>query len=198
MKRFKVLFGQRRFQVLVTMAVLLLAVSVIVASGANFTAQTANAGNVFTAGALTMTNDKDAGRDPHRWPAWCLADIDDGYVQLENTGDRGRRLLRSPRPKSPTSINLGGELHLTVSATDPCHPRGLRAPILRRHARRCMEPAFRSARGSPLAAHTYHFHGDLGPTRPVRTDDDRLDRAQDLPTLQLHLGRRQPLTLILS
>ena len=48
MKRFKILFGQRRFQVLATMAVVLLAVSVVIASGANFTATSANPGNVFT------------------------------------------------------------------------------------------------------------------------------------------------------
>ena len=56
MKRFKVLFGQRRFQVLATMAVLLLAASVVVASGASFTSQSANAANVFSSGTLAMTN----------------------------------------------------------------------------------------------------------------------------------------------
>jgi hypothetical protein len=56
MKRFKVLFGQRRFQLLATMAVLLLAASVVVASGASFTSESANAANVFSSGTLAMTN----------------------------------------------------------------------------------------------------------------------------------------------
>jgi spore coat-associated protein N len=56
MKRFKVLLGQRRFQVLGTMAVLLLAASVVYASGASFTASAANPSNVFTAGSLHITD----------------------------------------------------------------------------------------------------------------------------------------------
>jgi spore coat-associated protein N len=51
-KRFKVLFGQRRFQVLVTIAAVLLAASVAIGSGANFTSTSANPANVFTAGNL--------------------------------------------------------------------------------------------------------------------------------------------------
>ena len=54
MKRVKVLLGRRRMLVLATMAVLLLAVGVIVASSASFTATSANPGNVFTAGILSM------------------------------------------------------------------------------------------------------------------------------------------------
>ena len=56
MKRMKIVFGQRRFQVLLTLAVLLLVVGGVVASGANFTATSANPGNVFTAGSLTIGN----------------------------------------------------------------------------------------------------------------------------------------------
>ncbi len=55
MKRVKVLLGQRRMLVLATMAVLLLAVGVIVASSASFTASSANAGNLFTAGNLAVS-----------------------------------------------------------------------------------------------------------------------------------------------
>ncbi len=65
MKRIKVLLGQRRFQVLVTMALLLLAVSVVIGSGANFTATSANPGNVFTAGALSIGNFKSDGSTPN-------------------------------------------------------------------------------------------------------------------------------------
>jgi hypothetical protein len=56
MKRMRILLGKRRFQVLVTMAGVLVALSVVVSSGASFTATAANAGNVFSAGTLTMSN----------------------------------------------------------------------------------------------------------------------------------------------
>lgn len=59
MKRFKFLFGQRRFQALMTIAAILLAASVVAASGANFTSTSANPSNVFTAGNLHHFNDKD-------------------------------------------------------------------------------------------------------------------------------------------
>jgi hypothetical protein len=59
MKRFKFLFGQRRFQALMTIAAILLAASVVAASGANFTSTSANPSNVFTAGNLHHSNSKD-------------------------------------------------------------------------------------------------------------------------------------------
>lgn len=58
MKRMKFLFGQRRMQVLLTLAVLLLAVSVVIGSGANFTSSSVNPSNTFSAGNLAMTNNK--------------------------------------------------------------------------------------------------------------------------------------------
>jgi len=60
MKRMKVLFGNRRMMVLLTLAILVLAATALVASSASFTATSANPGNVFTAGALTISN-KDTG-----------------------------------------------------------------------------------------------------------------------------------------
>jgi len=61
MKRFKVLFGNRRMMVLLTLAVLVLAATALIASSASFTATSANPDNVFTAGTLSITNDKDTG-----------------------------------------------------------------------------------------------------------------------------------------
>lgn len=56
MKRMRVLFGQRRMQLLVTAAVLLLAAGVVVGSGANFsTTRAAAADNVFAAGFVDLT-----------------------------------------------------------------------------------------------------------------------------------------------
>lgn len=86
MKRIKVLLGQRRFQVLVTMALLLLAVSVVIGSGANFTATSANAGNVFTAGTLSMSNDKAPGAILTA-SLMRPGDSATGTVTLSNTGD---------------------------------------------------------------------------------------------------------------
>jgi hypothetical protein len=56
MKRMKVLFGQRRVMVLVTLTILVLAAAALAASSASFTATSANPGNVFTSGALTIGN----------------------------------------------------------------------------------------------------------------------------------------------
>ena len=55
MKRMRVLFGQRRMQLLATAAVLLLAVGVVVGSGANFSTSAASAGNTFTAGYVGLS-----------------------------------------------------------------------------------------------------------------------------------------------
>ena len=53
MSRFKVLRANPR-RTLAAMATLLIAVGVTAASGANFNAQSANPGNTFTAGTMTM------------------------------------------------------------------------------------------------------------------------------------------------
>jgi hypothetical protein len=56
MSRVRMLLGKRRFQVLATLAGVLVALSVVVGSGASFTAQSANPTNVFSAGTLAMSN----------------------------------------------------------------------------------------------------------------------------------------------
>ena len=86
MKRFKVLFGQRRFQLLATMAVLLLAASVVVASGASFTAQSANPGNLYTSGSLTMSNSNDNAAIV-TFDKMVPGDTQSGKVTIANTGD---------------------------------------------------------------------------------------------------------------
>jgi hypothetical protein len=65
MKRMKVLFGQRRMMVLVTLAVLVLTAAVVIGSGASFTASSANPDNLFTAGSLSITNSKDVDNVHH-------------------------------------------------------------------------------------------------------------------------------------
>jgi hypothetical protein len=58
MSRFKVLAANPR-RSLAALATVLVAVGVTGASGANFSAQTANPSNVFSAGTMTMSNTKD-------------------------------------------------------------------------------------------------------------------------------------------
>ena len=60
MSRIKVLRANPR-RLLAALATILVAVGVTVASGATFTAQTANAANTFTAGSLSMYNSKAPG-----------------------------------------------------------------------------------------------------------------------------------------
>jgi spore coat-associated protein N len=54
-KRMKVL-GKRRTMIIVTMAVLLLAAAVVIGSGANFTSQSTNPGNTFSAAGFHIYN----------------------------------------------------------------------------------------------------------------------------------------------
>jgi spore coat-associated protein N len=86
MKRMKVLFGQRRLQVLVAMAALLLAVSVVIGSGASFTSTSANPSNVFTAGNLSHSNSK-AGAAILTAPKMKPGDVVTGSVTITNDGD---------------------------------------------------------------------------------------------------------------
>jgi hypothetical protein len=124
MKRFKVLFGQRRFQVLATMAILLLAVSVVMASGANFTSTSANPGNVFTAGNLKHTNSRDGVSLV--WANNSLmkpGDISTGSVGITNDGDVAGVFTLSTSNLADT-INIPGgralseDLYLTVVEKD--------------------------------------------------------------------------------
>ncbi len=94
MKRVKVLFGQRRFQVLLTLAVLVLVVGGVLASGANFTATSANPGNMFTAGSLTIGNYKSDGTTNNEGQAIASltaanmkpGDSTSGTAVIKNTG----------------------------------------------------------------------------------------------------------------
>ncbi|MBN2204256.1 MAG: hypothetical protein JW767_04460 [Thermoleophilia bacterium] len=84
MKRMRVLFGQRRMQLLVTAAVLLLAAGVVVGSGANFSTSAASADNVFTAGIVgALPNDAmllDLG-------PMAPGNTYTGTVEVENSGN---------------------------------------------------------------------------------------------------------------
>jgi hypothetical protein len=88
MKRMKVLFGQRRMMVLVTLTILVLAAAALAASSASFTATSANPGNVFTAGNLTMTNSLNGSPIvSFDTPDMRPGDSVEGTVTISNTGD---------------------------------------------------------------------------------------------------------------
>src|SRR5665648_1084244 len=89
MKRMKFLFGQRRMQVLLTLAVLLLAASVVIGSGASFTSQSANPSNTFTAGTLTHTNSKAPAAVLTAGPLMPGDTSAPGTVIITNTGGAG-------------------------------------------------------------------------------------------------------------
>jgi len=107
MKRFKVLFGQRRMQVLLTLAVLLLAASVVIGSGANFTSASANPSNVFTAGNLAHTNSK-AGAAILTAALMKPGDTATGTVTITNSGNiAGQFSLATSNLADTPGANLG-------------------------------------------------------------------------------------------
>ncbi|MEI6726403.1 MAG: hypothetical protein WCN81_09300 [Actinomycetes bacterium] len=119
MKRFKVLFGQRRMQVLLTLAVLLLAVSVVIGSGANFTATSANPANVFSAGNLAQTNSK-TGAAILTAALMKPGDTATGTVTITNSGNIPGRFSLSTSNLVDTAGANGGKLSavLTLKITD--------------------------------------------------------------------------------
>ena len=86
MKRMKVLIGKRRMMVLLTLTVLVLAAAALVASSASFTASSANPGNMFTAGTLTMSNSK-ANTAVVTAAQMMPGQTTSGGVTVTNTGD---------------------------------------------------------------------------------------------------------------
>jgi spore coat-associated protein N len=119
MKRFKVLFGQPRMQVLLTLAVLLLAVSVVIGSGANFTSASANPSNVFTAGNLAHTNSK-AGSAILTASLMKPGDTATGTVTITNSGNIAGQFSLATSSLSDTPGANGGKLSdvLQLKITD--------------------------------------------------------------------------------
>jgi len=113
MKRMKFLFGQRRMQVLLTLAVLLLAVSVVIGSGANFTATSANASNIFSTGTLSMSN------TPTGMSVTVSKMIPDqttsGTVIIKNTGDVSGTFYLEPVTITGETKSFASKLHLVIN-----------------------------------------------------------------------------------
>jgi spore coat-associated protein N len=118
MSRRKALRANPR-RLLAALATILVAVGVTVASGATFTAQTANAGNTFTAGSLTMSNDK-AGTAiltaSGMKPGDATTDAT-GTVVIKNTGTLtgAFSLTRSSLTNSDTTNQLATKLNTTIT-----------------------------------------------------------------------------------
>jgi spore coat-associated protein N len=78
--------ARRPKRTLAVLALLLVAIAVTVGSGAQFTAQTANPTNTFTAGTLQMTNSANGTAIFTSPPLWKPADSRTGLVDIQNTG----------------------------------------------------------------------------------------------------------------
>jgi hypothetical protein len=118
MSRRKALRANPR-RLLAALATILVAVGVTVASGATFTAQTANAGNTFTAGALTMSNDKAPGAiltASGMKPGDATTNAT-GTVVIKNTGNLSGAfsLSRSSLTNSDSTNPLANKLNTTIT-----------------------------------------------------------------------------------
>lgn len=103
---------------LAALSALLIAGAVAVGSGANFTSQSANPGNVFTAGSLTQSNSK-AGAAILTAAGMKPGATATGTVTISNTGSAsGAFSLAESNPShtdGPNGGNLLGNLNLTVT-----------------------------------------------------------------------------------
>lgn len=119
MKQFRVMFGQRRFQVLVTIAVVLLAASVVIGSGATFTSTSANPDNLLTTGNLHHSSTPADGTAILTAALMKPGDSAHGSITLTNDGDiPGTFTLSKTITANVPGLfggDLAGKLMLTIS-----------------------------------------------------------------------------------
>jgi hypothetical protein len=116
MSRTKVLRANPR-RLLAALATILVAVGVTVASGASFTAQTANPSNTFSAGTLSMTN-SNAGAAILTASNMKPGDpASKGTVVIKNTGSviGAFSLTRSSLTNSDTTNPMAAKLNLVIT-----------------------------------------------------------------------------------
>jgi hypothetical protein len=113
MKRIKILFGQRRFQVLATLTGVIMAVAVVMASGASFTAHSANASNVFSTGKLDMSNSP-SGMS-FTVTNMVPGDKHTGTVTIQNTGDVAGHFYLDPVTLKANTEGIADQLDLTIT-----------------------------------------------------------------------------------
>ena len=97
------------------LALVLVAVGVAVGTGADFSAQSANPNNTFTAGTLTMDNSLD-GAAILTANNWAPGDTETGTVDIENTGSIAGdfSLSRDQLTNSDNANPMSDQLDLVV------------------------------------------------------------------------------------
>ena len=97
------------------LALVLVAVGVAVGTGADFSAQSANPNNTFTAGTLTMDNSLD-GAAILTANNWAPGDTETGTVDIENTGSLAGdfSLSRDQLTNSDNTFPMSDQIDLVV------------------------------------------------------------------------------------
>lgn len=116
MQRIPLLFRQRRVQLLLSLAVLVLALAVVMGSGAFFTSTSANPSNVFTAGILHHTNSK-AGAAILTADKMVPGHTYTGTVDIKNDGNVDGKFSLSTSNLSDTPGANGGKLSSVLQVT---------------------------------------------------------------------------------
>lgn len=112
MKHVRFMLGQSRFQMMLALAGLVIATSAVFASGASFTANTANASNVFSTGTLAMSNTPNGMSTTIS--NMVPGDFHTGTVTIKNTGDVAGHFYLEPVTISAATKNLDTKLRLVV------------------------------------------------------------------------------------
>jgi len=112
MKQLRFMFGQSRFQLLLVVAAVAVATSAVFASGASFTAHTANASNVFSSGTLAMTNTPTGMSTTIS--NLVPGDFHSGTVVIKNTGDVQGHFYLEPVAITADTKGLAAQLNLVV------------------------------------------------------------------------------------
>jgi hypothetical protein len=120
MSRFKVLKANPR-RTLAALATVLVAVGITGASGANFTAQSANPANTFTAGSMHILNSKEGSAVFTTSPNMKPGDTSTGEVEIKNDGTLAGtfKLLRGTLSDALASPKLSDQLNMVVTDCGP-------------------------------------------------------------------------------
>jgi len=160
MKRMKVLLGNRRMMVLLTLAILVLAATALVASSASFTATSANPGNMFTAGSLSIDNSKGNGAaESAILTATNMKPGDPattGTVAIKNTGTVSGAFTLTKSLVGADTVAFGTELQMTVQEyTDNTYATPVTGPALYTGAASGAISAVSLGTWAPNATHYY-------------------------------------------
>ncbi len=120
--------ARRPKRTLAVLALLLVALAVTVGSGANFTAQTANPTNTFTAGSLSMSNSLNGTAVFTSPPLWKPSDSRQGFVDIQNTGTLPGNFVLSTNNLAPSVGGLGSVLQIRVDDCGKFTGPGLSTP----------------------------------------------------------------------